>query len=459
MNKKIIAFFVLFTVLISSGFGCKKTDSTTLNASKPITLEYWRVFDGQDAFADILTKYQALHPYITINYRQLRYEEYESELLNAFAEDRAPDIFSIGNTWVGKYQSKIVPMPETTSVVYQVSSGTIKKEIIPQLQTKRSLSLKDLKNNFVDAVYNDVVIDNSIYGLPLYLDTMALYYNRDLFNNAGIANIPKYWNTEFQQDVKLLSKQDLKGNLIQSGIALGGTTNIDRFADIVSVLMMQNGAQMLTDSGSQASFQLIPKGTAQELGYNPGVAALRFYLDFSNPGKEVYSWSASSTNAVDAFASGNLAMMLGYSYQLPIIKSKSPKLNFDVAPLPQIEGSNSPVNFANYFVEVVSKKSEHQNEAWDFIQFMTQADQVKTYLEKTKKPSALRSLVVTQKEDTEIGVFADQVLTARTWYKGYNPFLVETAFADMINSAVSNPEKIMDYMNLAAQKISQTLIK
>jgi multiple sugar transport system substrate-binding protein len=430
-----------------------------MNASKPITLEYWRVFDGQDAFSDILAQYKALHPYITINYRQLRYEEYEAELLNAFAEDRAPDIFSIPNTWVGKYQSKIVPMPVTTDMVYQVSSGTIKKEIVSQIQTHKSLTLKDLKNNFVDAVYNDVVIGGSIYGLPLYLDTMAMYYNRDLFNNSGLVNVPKYWNIEFQQDVKLLSKQDLNGNLIQSGIALGSSNNIDRFSDIISVLMMQNGTQMLNSDGTQVAFQLIPQGASQDISYNPGVAALRFYLDFSNPGKEVYSWNSSSTNAVEAFASGNLAMMLGYSYQLPIIKSKAPKLNFDVAPLPQIEGSNSPVNFANYFVEVVAKKSQHQNEAWDFVQFMTSADQAKTYLEKTKKPSALRSLVVTQREDSEIGIFADQALTARTWYKGYNALLIDSVFAEMISSAISNPEKIMDAINLAAQKISQTLIK
>jgi ABC-type glycerol-3-phosphate transport system substrate-binding protein len=68
-------------------------------------------------------------------------------------------------------------------------------------------------------------------------------------------------------------------------------------------------------------------------------------------------------------------------------------------------------------VEVVSKKSKHVNEAWDFVQFLASADQVTSYLEKTNKPSALRSLISKQATDDNIGCFANQVLTAKVGIK------------------------------------------
>ncbi len=454
MTKKLIVLSLLFVLIMTSGFGCKTTSKEIAEGMKPVTLTYWRVWDGPDDFAEIIQKYNAMHPFISINYRKLRYDEYENELLNAFAEDRGPDIFSINNTWMKKYQGKLAPLPAQISMVYPVTKGTIKKEVVPELRTTRSLTLKGLKDNFVDVVYSDVVMDNKIYGLPLALDTLALYYNRDLLNNAGLTTIPQYWNREFQQVVKKLTKQDLKGNILQSGAALGGSTSIERSTDILSVLMMQNGAIMLSDSG-EVMFNQMPPGLKGD--YNPGAAALRFYTDFANPVKEVYSWNNDLNNSVDAFTSGNLALMFGYAYHLPTIKARAPKLNFGVAKLPQIEGSSAPTNFANYWVEVVSKKSAHINEAWDFIQFMAQAEQAQTYLNKTKKPTALRSLIATQREDQEIGVFADQILTAKSWYHGKNVTAAEQAMNEMIDNAVGNEAKLGEIMNLTVGRVQQTI--
>jgi ABC-type glycerol-3-phosphate transport system substrate-binding protein len=164
-------------------------------------------------------------------------------------------------------------------------------------------------------------------------------------------------------------------------------------------------------------------------------------------------------NSLEAFIGGNLAIMFSYSYDIPTIKARAPKLNFSVAKLPQIEG-NPPtnLNFANYWVEAVSKKSKQPNEAWDFIQFMTKEEQAKSYLEKTRRPTALRSLVAGQRADNEIGVFADQVLTAKSWYKGKNAQAAEDAIKEMINTVIKNTsDKIQDIINTAATKVQQTI--
>ena len=454
MIKKITIFSLLFILVLSSGFGCKTVNQATTNAIKPITLTFWQTFDDSDAFTEIIDKYQTLHPNITIDYRKLRYEEYENQLLNAWAEDRGPDIFALQNSWIKKYQAKIIPMPDSITMAYLVQTGTIKKEIVPQLKTVNSLTLRDLKNNFADVVASDVVLeDGKIYGLPLSIDTLALYYNRDLLNSAGITSAPRFWNKEFQQSIKKLSKQDPKKGLIQAGIALGTSKNINRFSDILSVLMMQNGA-IMSESG-QIMFQSVPLTMSND--YNPGLEALRFYTDFANPAKEVYSWNNDMPNSIEAFASGNLAMVFGYSFNLEQIRAQAPKLNFGIAKLPQIEGNPMEINFANYWVESVSKKSKNPNEAWDFIQFLTKEENAKIYLAKTKKPTALKSLIGTQKDNEDLGVFAQQILTSKSWYHGKSVSDAEGAISEMINLALTTTDKLQEALSEGAAKVQQTI--
>jgi len=466
--KKLIPIFLLSVLILTSGFGCSKNivSKETKKAMEPVTLSYWRVWDGPDAFDEIIASYKQLHPNVNINYRKLRYDEYEKELLNALAEDRGPDIFSIHNTWVKRYESKITPMPASITMAYPVVKGTIKKETITEVRTTKSITLKEIKNNFVDVVYDDVVmktmdekekkLNELVYGLPLSVDTLAMFYNKDLLNNAGIAQPALFWNKDFQQDVKKLTKQDASGDIIQAGVALGGNSNIERASDILSVLMMQNGAEMIRDERNVA-FNMIPQNF-QEQNYNPGLEALRFYADFANPAKEVYTWNNNMRNSMELFAQGRLAIIFGYSYHLPTIRAQAPKLNLGIAKLPQIEG-NSQANFANYWVETVSTKSKNSNEAWDFIQFATKAERVKTYLEKTKKPTALRSLVGEQIDSQDIGIFAEQVLTAKSWYKGYDSNAMEKIMGEMIDSVLVGQTKIEEVINLGANKIQQTLTK
>jgi len=459
---KILGLILIFIFL--SGFGLKCEDTKTKQAMQPVNLKFWRVWDETDDFKEIVDAYQRLHPYVKIEYRKFRYGEYEKALLEAMAEDQGPDIFSVHNTWVRGYQKKIKPMPEKITMVYPVLQGTIKKEIINQLKTEPSITVKKLRETYIDVVPGDVILNvtddatkttsEKIFGLPLSVDTLAMFYNKDLFNNAGIIDPPKYWNEEFQKIVKNLTKIDEKGQLVQSGVALGGSANIERYSDILSVLMMQNGTDMQSDSG-EIRFHTVP-AVFKNKGITPGIEALQFYSDFANPTKEVYSWNATLSNSLEMFARGKLAVMFGYSYHIPMIKAMSPKLNFAVAALPQIEG-NPTVNFANYWVETVSNKSKQPDEAWDLIQFAAKAENVKSYLKKTKKTTALRSLINEELEDADKDIFAGQLLTAKSWYKGRDSNAMEQAFKEMIDAVNTGEEKIITVINQGANKVQQTV--
>lgn len=454
-----LAGVLLIFALLTTGCGLKPTEPL-----KNITLKYWRVWDDNDAFDALIKAYDASHPNIKIEYKKFRYNEYENELLNAFAEDRGPDIFSIHNTWVKKYQTKIQPLPPAITMTYPTLQGTIKKEVVPVTRTDKALSVKELENSFVDQVASDAVIQTydettktakkQIYGLPLYVDTLAMYYNKDLFNNAGIAEPAASWDKKFLQDVKKLTKQNTRGEIIQSGVALGGSSNIDRASDILSILMMQNGAVMMENG--RVAFDQVPTSLARQ-GYNPGLNALIFYADFANPSKEVYAWNKELDNSLKMFAQNKLAILFGYSYHLPQIRAEAPKLNFAVTRLPQIKDSTQTVNFANYWLETVSKKSKNQNEAWDFIQFITRAENVTAYLDKAKKPTAIKALQEKQTEDPDIGVFAEQVLTAKSWYRGKDPIEAERIINQMIDDMVAGLSGADDIIGLGARRVQQTV--
>ena len=109
--------------------------------------------------------------------------------------------------------------------------------------------------------------------------------------------------------------------------------------------------------------------------------------------------------------------------------------------------------------EITETGDVYTNEAWDFVKFITNEQQAKQYLENTKRPTALRSLINDQLDDEELFVFADQVLTAQSWYKGYNANAAEDIFEDMIQAASLGDVDLDDVIEIAAQRITQTLHK
>jgi len=451
---KIQILILISLMLVSTGFRCKCVTPAQKELLQPIELTWWGVFEDQADLNEIINDYKIIHPNISITYRKLREEEFETELLEALAEDRGPDIFSIHNTWVEKYISKIEPLPDKTTMAYEITQKSlgVKQETIIEVRDNVSITPTQLKNTFIDVIASDVVKNNKIYGLPLSMDTLVLFYNRDLLNNAGIPLPPTSWQA-VQESVKQLTFQDQSGNLIQSGVALGRGKNIENSPDILSLLMMQNGAEMTV--GKAVAFGAIPPDFPDK-NYNPGPEAIRFYTDFASPTKEVYTWNEKFPNSIDAFAAGQVAMMFGYNHHIPYLEAKRQgKLNYGIAKIPQIEG-RPEINFANYWVNTVSKKSKNQNAAWDFIQFATKKTEAKKYLEKTSRPTALRSLIEEQLANDALNIFADQLLTATSWYKGNNSKAAKEALIEMIES-INEGSDVKEAIEISSLKIQQTI--
>jgi len=417
-----------------------------------VNLDWWVVWEEPSDFSGLIANFRALYPQVNINVRKFRYDEYKDALIQAWARDQGPDIFSLPNTWLREYADEwLEPMPARVKLQKEIESGPgcFKKRRIVTHQ-EELLSLKDIKEKFVGQVEKDIVINGRIFGLPLNLDTLVLFYNRDLLDAAKIPLPPKNWQ-EFTDQVKKLTLVDKEGNIYQAGAALGTSNNIERSVDILSLLMMQVGTQM-SDANGNAIFN---QPLAGDPNYFPAEEALRFYTDFQDKNKEIYTWHKEMPSALDFFTQGKLAFFFGYAYHLPLIRAKAPNLSFGIAKMPQPEGAIKEINFANYSVQVVARKSKNKDLAWAFLKQAALSPQ--PYLARVKRPTALRSLIAEQINDPDLEAFVNQVLTAQSWYQGKNALLMEEAFKEMINDVIDGKKTYLEAINFAAQKINQRI--
>lgn len=428
-------------LLLFSGAMCQNRQSLP----EPIELKYWRVWDSEEDFAQIIDAYEKKYPHVNIQYRKFTFEEYENSLKDSWALGQGPDIFPIHHSWTKKYQPFIASMPKETVMDVQKVKKTLggaKTDVLIEKETHRQPRPEDLDALFVRPVSEDAIIDNEIYGLPLSMDTLALFFNKDLLERAHIPEPPKTWD-EFTQMVPLLTKSDEDNIILEAGTALGSSSNIRRSFDILSLLMMQNHTPMISNGSVSIASQ-----TAD--GITPGLQALNFYKAFSNPQKEVYSWNDEMGDSLETFNQGMLAFYFGYSFDLPTIRSRGKNIRFGISQMPQVD---QEVNYPNYWLETVAKNSKYQNEAWDFLSFATSDPQVRQYLVSSKRPTALKSLITEQGQDPDLETFVIQGLTAKSWYHGQKPNDAEKIIHDLIDLAGETDEATLKALRQSQERL------
>lgn len=464
------AKFFIASIFICSLFmlsGCMKSS----NPDYRVNLEIWGVFDNSESLEKISGEYKKINPHIgEIKYRKFTVDSYKGDLIDSLASGQSADIFWINNAWMPSFKDKVEPAFDWTT------------------------NESEFRNNFVDVVINDFLIDKKIYAVPLSVDSLALYYNKDIFNSVGITTPPKTWE-EFNEDVRKITRVNQNDNIIQAGASLGTAYNINRSTDILGLLMFQNGVKMTDDGKTEVTFDKVinlADGQAAKGGEN----ALDFYTQFARRNSSVYTWNPRMHYSIDAFYEGTAAMMINYSWQYSTIKNKNSKLNFAVAPIPQVSAS-TPANYANYWGMAVSrnkilsddqKKKLAENglteanynqvrtyEAWQFLKYLTfknngsvtlynslnknqavftvKNDPAETYLNDTGKPAARRDLIQKQKNDPILGPFAYGNLIARSWHQ-WNPEETEKILAEAINSVNLGKSTVYEALNLAVNRIN-----
>ncbi len=456
MNKKILFLSILAPVVLF-GIGCKGLTADQQAAIKPVTLNYWTVYNDTAqlrAFADAYTK---IRPYVTINIRQVRSDTFDTLFVTALADNVAPDITSMHIRDLNKHEGRLSPMPSSVQVATMYEKGKYRKELVVEQVTQNMPSKTEMTKNYIGTVVPDVTVGGNVYGLPLAVDTLAVYYNRGLLDKAGIPQPPTTW-AEFLEAVTKTTAYNSRGEIVQSGVAMGVSNNISNAFDIVSALLLQNKVVIAKGSSVQLTNGLDTKTVES----HPVIQTLDFYTDFARPTKKVYSWNADMKDAFESFVSGRSVFYIGYAFEYKRMQARAPQLVIESIPLFQLN-ADDPQNVANYWIETVVKEGKNKDEAWDFVRFMTSQDNVKKYTDATGQLSPYRSQLGELLKDPVRGPFATQALVAQHWYRGNDFPAAKKALDDLItgylrpyNAEEKPVERDVQLVNRAAQVLRQT---
>ncbi|MEK7542844.1 MAG: extracellular solute-binding protein [Patescibacteria group bacterium] len=377
------ALLIIFILVLAVAIPALK-DTSTDKSKITAKLTVWGISNSPRDLDSIIAGFNSIFPKVTVQYRNFQnFQNYQKTLLDALAAASGPDIFVIRNTDLPNMINKIVPAPQERFTINQ------------------------LINAFPQVVRQDFAQQNSTYALPLSIDTIALFYNKNLLDQAAVP-IPTTWE-EFINIIPRLTSFDGSRKITRSGAAIGSSEkSVTEASSILELLMLQNGISMISPDFTSARF-------ASSID---GANALKFYTQFSDTREKTYTWNDSFLNDIDAFAQEKTAMLFGYTSAIPNIKQRNTFLNFAIVPTPQLQ--NAPVvnkiAYPKYYGFAVSKQSKKQPIAWEFIlQLAESSSTVKQYLTATREPPALRSLAIEQQNDLELGAFARQTLIARSW--------------------------------------------
>lgn len=397
-GKRIFTMFLIVLLITVGVFGYRYFTSSATE-DKEATISYWGLWENEVIIQPVISAFESTHPKIKVNYEKQSQRQYRERLQSALSRDEGPDVFRFHNTWVSMLRNELASAPETI------------------------MSASEFSSMFYPVAGTDLIGGQSVYGMPVMIEGLGLYYNEDLFAAAGVVP-PTTWEELLNIVPKLTVRSDT--TILTSAIALGTTGNIEHFSDIIATMMMQNGAKLSVPTGTQAE------------------EALVFYRKFANPTDPVYTWNDSLDNSIYAFASGRVAMIFAPSWRVFDIKQVNPTLQFKVAPIPQLPGNT--VTWASYWVEGVSAKSKNQKAAWEFVKYLTSREATTAlYTEASKtrlfgEPYARVDMGGTLVSDPYVGAYIKQANTAksfplasRTFDNGLNDKLIKY-MEDAVNS-------------------------
>jgi multiple sugar transport system substrate-binding protein len=334
MSKKLLSIFVLTIFVLATVLaGCSSSKNNTSSANetntqkqetvKPVTIKLgmWSSSPAEKKIVDDqIAKFKEKYPNIDVQIETI-VGDYMQKLQTELASNTAPDIFYLDS----------MPAPQL------MSSGVL--EPLDDYIKKYNVDV----NDFEPALLSAFQWDGKTYGLPKDFNTLALFYNKDMFKAAGINEPPKTWE-ELRDVAKKLTKDGVKGLVLSADLA--------RFDAFIN----QNGGSVYQDGKVTLN---LPEN-AQALDFYVGLITKDKVAD--TPQNMGEGWNG------DAFAAKKAAMAIEGGWMIPFLKEKAPDLNYGIAELPAGKQKSTMAFTVAY---VMNKNSKHKDEAFKLIEFLT----------------------------------------------------------------------------------------
>jgi ABC-type glycerol-3-phosphate transport system substrate-binding protein len=419
----VLLIIILFIVLIF-----KNKPSSLIGTKGEIV--WWGIENDFEVVSPIIDEFQKNNPNVRVTYVKQSEKDYRERLTSAIASGKAPDVYEIHNSWIPMFKKDLTLAPSTI------------------------IDIKEYKKSFYPVITSDLTTKDGIYAVPLEYDALTLFYNEDIFN-SGAKVPPKTWDDVLSLSQELTQKNQT-GLVLQSGIALGQTKNVDHWPEVVALMMIQNGAS-LSKPKSQYSLD-----------------AVNFFRRFSLGG--VKTWDSTLPPSTIAFARGKLAMYFGPARRAIDIHKENPSLRFRTSLVPQLP-KNNPTDpnytYASYWVEGVWKRSKNSDTAWSFLKYISSPESLEK-MNKVRKEKNIfekayprQEMSILQKEDKILGSVIELAPVAKSWYLYQNTFdgptglntQMDNVLEDFISSMDGGSRQTETLADNLPAKISEILVK
>jgi ABC-type glycerol-3-phosphate transport system substrate-binding protein len=193
------------------------------------------------------------------------------------------------------------------------------------------------------------------YYLPLHSGCVALYWNTEIFKNAGIAGPPKTWD-EYVAIAKKVTNPEKKIFATTATLQVEPPTNMTY--DIYP-LIFQAGGSLIDEKTNKAVFN------------SPaGVKAIQWYVDLINKDKVAVPGVLSNGEKEKRanFGAGNVAMMFEGPWGIAIQKQLNPNLKYDIATMPKGMTTGTVVRGS---LNTVTTQAQNKEAAWKFVRWMS----------------------------------------------------------------------------------------
>ncbi|WQO29752.1 extracellular solute-binding protein [Microvirga lotononidis] len=328
--------------------------------AKAVEIEYWQyVFDTRvKAMTQLITKFQEANPDIKVKQTTFPYADYQTKVAAAILAGQGPDVVQLFYGWTDNFISGKMIRP-------------LRAEAFPAAEIERDFF----------PIVSAMKRGNDYYGLPTAVRSLALFYNKKAFKDAGLdPNNPPKNLEELVAAAEKTTKRDGSGNLISAGMTLDMTGQDHQWWR--EVLIRQFGGVPYTNEDTKVAYN-----------DEAGLKALTFYTDLQKKHKVGQAGFMDEGQA--AFRAGLAAMTIDGTFRLGSFNTIK-GFEWGVTELPaNAQGVRS--NYASYFANAITTKAEGEKlaAAEKFLKYVSSPEAMKIWMDVVGELPARRAAALT----------------------------------------------------------------
>lgn len=348
MKKSKLVMAVLLVVISLLGLsscGTKEKSDDGKPKKKVVEVSFWHVFSenfGAPVIKEMVAEFNQSQEDIKVTevYNPDMYPGLMQNLQAEVAAGDVPSIAMIGYNYIKYFAANFEYINPEKLIADQVPED---KNYLSETFLPNILSLGQVEDQQI--------------GLPYAISTPILYYNADLFKQAGLESPPTTWQ-EVREMAKVINEKTGEYGFYMQEYA-------DNWA--IQGLLESNGGQMMSDD--QASF-----------ASKEGIEAYQLLADMVLKDKTALHIGADE--GIQAFSNGKVGIFLGTSAKIGTIQS-AVKFELKGAEFPVFEGKERRIPAGGNFLPIMAKDPEEQKAAWQFIKFMMEPKWLAKWSENT----------------------------------------------------------------------------